>query len=146
MSSSDIVGLGRLIGRLKSLPRQVSGPIAIKAVRAGLQVQQKSIQSRATPFLRVTVGYRLARRSDPLLVRGIVGINVGRQANPSEKWAPLLVMGSVQRYRKTRSGGLASTGQIIANNIVERGIAASQSQAQAAMESVIKNALARINR
>ena len=142
----SLTGLDELLGRLRSLPQKVAGPIAAKAVRAGLAVQAKAIKATGTPYLSQTVGYRLARKTESTVTRGIVGINVGRQATRSEKWAPLFVMGSVQRYRKTRSGALASTGQIIANNIVERGLAASQSQAQSAMEVVIKKALSRINR
>lgn len=146
MSSSVLTGLDRLVGRLRSLPKQVSGPIAVKAVRAGLQVQQKAIRSLANPFIRETVGYRMARRSDPMLVRGIVGINVGRQPNQSERWVPIQVVGSAPRYRKTRSGKLASTGQIIGNHIVKQGIASSQGEVNSAMRGVLKNELAKLNK
>lgn len=143
---SGLTGIDRLLNRMRSLPKQVAGPIAVKTVRAGMVVQHRAIRNRATPFLRQTVGYRMARKQEPFVMRGIVGINVGRQATQSERWAPLMVMGSVQRFRKTRSGALASTGQIIANNIVEQGVAASQGEVTTAMETVLKNEFKRINR
>ena len=118
----SLVGLEKLVKKLRSLPRRVAGPIAAK-----------------------TIGYRLVRKKDPLKMQGLVGVNVAHPADTRVKWAQIQVMGSKQRFRPTRRGQ-ASTGAVPPHPAVSNALSASQGEAVSAMKTTFKTELGKINK
>jgi hypothetical protein len=142
---NDLKGVDRLIKTLNGLERQISGPIAIQAVKAGLAASYKAIRplvGKASKTLR----YRVMARKRRDLVEGIIGIGVGSKATKQTRYLPTLVTGTEQRFRKTKSGKTAATGRIIGNNGVAIGMAAGSADAAAAMEASIKKSLSRLSK
>ncbi len=142
---NDLKGVDRLIKTLNGLERQIAGPIAIQAVKAGLAASYKAIRplvGKASKALR----YRVMARKRRDLVEGIIGIGVGSKPTKQTRYLPTLVTGTEQRFRKTKSGKTAATGRIIGNNGVAIGMAASSADAAAAMEASIKKSLSRLSR
>ena len=142
---NDLKGVDRLIKALNGLERQVAGPIAIQAVKAGLAASYKSIRplvGKASKAMR----YRVMARKRRDLVEGIIGIGVGSKGTKQTRYLPTLVTGTEQRFRKTKSGKTAATGQIIGNNGVAIGMAASSADAASAMEASIKKSLSRLSK
>jgi hypothetical protein len=135
----------RLIKTLNGVERQIAGPIAIQAVKAGLAASYKAIKPLVGKAAK-TLGYRLETRKRRDLVEGIIGIGVGSRATKQTRYLPTLVTGTEQRFRKTKSGKTAATGRIIGNNGVAIGMAASSADAAAAMEASIKKSLSRLSK
>jgi len=142
---NDLKGVDRLIKALNGLERQVAGPIAIQAVKAGLAASYKAIRPLAGKAAKA-LRYRVMARKRRDLVEGIIGIGVGSKSTKQTRYLPTLVTGTVQRFRKTKSGKTAATGQIIGNNGVAIGMAASSADAAAAMEASIKKSLSRLSK
>lgn len=147
MNASDQVqGFDRLANRFRGMANSVAGPIAVKALRAGAQVQANAIKSISDPYVAASIGYRIMHKRDPAIMRAIVGVNVGRRATRKTRWAAARVAGTRERFRKAKNGRMVRCGRIVGTNVVERGLAASQSQAQATIRSVLKSELAKLNR
>lgn len=142
---SELKGCDKLVHSLKGLERQIQGPIAIQAVKAGLGVAYKSIKPLVGKAAK-TLRYRVMSRKRLDLVEGIIGIGVGSRATKQTRYLPTLVTGTMQRFRKTKSGRMASTGRIIGNNGVEIGMNASQQSASAAMEASIQKSLSKLSK
>ena len=142
---SELRGADRLIKSLNGLERQIAGPIAIQAVKAGLAASYRAIRplvGKAAKALR----YRVMARKRRDFVEGIIGIGVGSKATKQTRYLPTLVTGTEQRFRKTKSGKTAATGRIIGNNGVAIGMASSASDAATAMEASIKKSLSRLSK
>ena len=142
---SELSGVARLIKTLQGLERQIQGPIAIQAVKAGLGVSYKAIKPLVGNAAK-TLRYRVMARKRLDLVEGIIGIGVGQKATRQTRYLPTLVTGTESRFRKTKSGKTASTGRIVGNNGVAIGMAASASDAAAAMEASIKKSLSKLTK
>ena len=145
MSSFEFIGIDRLVDRLRSLPKQVAGPIAVKAMRAGGEVAVTAIRQRSNAYVAKSIKFRFMKRSSPYALYGVVGANVIR-SNDNSQWAPIQISGSRERFRKTRTGKLASTGRIIGTNAVALGVNASRGQVAATMQRVIKQELEKLNK
>ena len=142
---SEFSGVARLIKTLQGLERQIQGPIAVQAVKAGLGASYKAIRPLVGKAAK-TLRYRVMARKRLDLVEGIIGIGVGQKATRQTRYLPTLVTGTESRFRKTRSGKTVSTGRIIGNNGVAIGMAASASDAAAAMEASIKKSLSKLTK
>lgn len=141
----SLIGLDKLVKRLRSLPRRVAGPIAAKVVTAGLVVFFQAAKAASPPYIAKSIGYRLVRKRDPRTMRGLIGVNVAHSSDKRVKWAPIQVMGSKQRFRPTKNGQ-ANTGKIQSNPCVNSAIQASRGEAAAAMTATLKTELAKINK
>ena len=142
---SELSGVARLIKTLQGLERQIKGPIAIQAVKAGLGASYKAINPLVGKAAK-TLKYRVMARKRLDLVEGIIGIGVGQKATRQTRYLPTLATGTESRFRKTKSGKTASTGRIIGNNGVAIGMAASAADAAAAMEASIKKSLSKLTK
>jgi len=142
---SELRGADRLIKSLNGLERQVAGPIAIQAVKAGLAASYRAIRPLVGKAAK-TLRYRVMARKRRDFVEGIIGIGVGSKATKQTRYLPTLVTGTEQRFRKTKSGKTAATGRILGNNGVAIGMAASASDAASAMEASIKKSLSRLSK
>ena len=134
-----------MVKTLQGLDRQIQGPIAIQAVKAGLAASYKAIRPLVGKAAK-TLRYRVMARKRLDLVEGIIGIGVGSRATKQTRYLPTLVTGTVSRFRKTKSGKTASTGRIVGNNGVTISVAASASDTAAAMEASIKKSLSKLTK
>ena len=144
-SASNLNGVDGLIRTLNGLEKQVAGPIAIQAVKAGLAASYRAIRPLVGKAAK-TLRYRVMARKRRDLVEGIVGVGIGLRSTKQTRYLPTLVTGTQQRFRKTKSGNTATTGRIIGNNGVAIGMAASASDAAVAMEASIKKSLSRLSK
>lgn len=142
---SELSGVARMVKTLQGLDRQIQGPIAIQAVKAGLAASYKAIRPLVGKAAK-TLRYRVMARKRLDLVEGIIGIGVGSRATKQTRYLPTLVTGTVSRFRKTKSGKTASTGRIVGNNGVTISVAASASDTAAAMEASIKKSLSKLTK
>ena len=124
-ASFEIKGFDELAKQLRGMSRAVAGPIASKSVLAGLEAGQKHIVASCPDSIKYSIGYRLVRKRGTSLMGGKIGVNVGlhNDFRSGTQWAAALVLGTQPRFRKTKTGKLASTGRILANTAVSAAIA-----------------------
>ena len=153
--SLTLTGVPELDAKLKKLETKAGNRIARNSLGAGARAVQKSIKNLASPKIKKSVGMRNEKGRKSARLETKVGINVGKRGGRTEfkRWAPLSVLGSVNRKRQKLGGKFAyvknpteeqlSTGQIKASQIVKRGYAAAQGSMNAAMKKAFDRSLAR---
>lgn len=153
-ASMFLTGVPELDKKLEQMERKAGNRVARNTLGAGARVVQKAIKAISPAKIKDSVGMRneKSRRSGKLETK--VGINVGKRSKTRwAQWAPLIVLGSKFRTRKT-IGGLFSyiknptaaqlaTGVIPKTDIVNRGVAASKGSADSAMNKAFKRSLER---
>jgi hypothetical protein len=144
-TSFELKGFQELEKELRKLPRQVAGPIAAKATLAGLKVGADRMKSVSPPTVAHSIGYRLARKKSPYVRSGKVGVNVGRRYREGTRWAAIQITGSKPRFRTSKTGKLAATGQIIANAAAGSALESAGPEMLSTTKTVLAAELAKLN-
>lgn len=152
--SLTMTGIPEFDAKLKEMEKRAGHRIARNTLGAGARVVQKQIKKIAPQSIKKAIGMRNENNRRAQLETK-VGVNVGKRGGRTEfkRWAPLVVLGSVQRRRKKLGGKFSfiknptdaqlSTGQIKPNQIVRRGYASAQGGMNSAMKKAFDRSLAR---
>ncbi len=149
-----LTGFKEFDAKLRQFEAKAASRISRNTLGAGARLVQKEIKKEATPVLKPTIGMRNERGRKSGRIEAKVGVNVGKRSRTKAKrWAPLMVLGSQPRTRKTIGGRFAyiakptaaqlSTGRIKENQIVRRGYSAAQGSLPSVMRKAFNKSLAR---
>lgn len=153
--SITMTGVKEFDDKLSGMERKAGNRIARNTLGAGARAVQKSIKSIAPQSIKKSIGMRNEKSKKSGKLETKVGVNVGKRGGRTEfkRWAPLIVLGSASRQRKSLGGKFRyitkptsdqlSTGQVKKSDVVNEGYSAAKGSMNSAMKKAFERSLAR---